>query len=73
MTKAKLTNQRYDTLAEALEIIDPHGNLIPGTRPHNAMTDTILLWMDELDPDEVLRRSAIVRRLFKKLQLGIEL
>jgi hypothetical protein len=68
VTKAKPTNQRYETLTEALNIIDPQGNLIPGTLPHNSMTETILLWMDELDSDEVIRRSAIMRRMFIKLQ-----
>lgn len=68
MTKAKPTNERYNTLTEALNIIDPSGNLIPGTSTHNSMTETILLWMDELDSDEVLRRSAIMRRMFVQLQ-----
>ena len=71
MTKVKPTNQRYETLTEALNIIDPQGNLIPGTLPHNSMTETIRLWMDELDSDEVLRRSVIVKRMLIKSQRRI--
>ena len=71
MTTAKLTCERHSTLTEALKIIDPQGNLIPGTLPHNSMTETIRLWMDELDSDEVLRRSAIVKRMLIKSQRRI--
>jgi hypothetical protein len=65
MVKAKFTNERYDTLSEALNIIDPQGTIEPGTMAHNTITATILTWMDELDSDEVLRRSAIARRMFR--------
>lgn len=60
---AKLTNNRYETLSEALNIIDPQGVFAPGTAEHNRVTETILSWMAEFDPDEVLRKSETARRL----------
>jgi hypothetical protein len=62
---AKSTNVRYQTLSKALAIIDPEGLLQPGTRQHNRVTEKILGWMDEMGPDEVLRRSMDARDLFK--------
>ena len=62
---AKSTNQRYRTLVNALTIIDPEGLLLPGTREHNRITETILSWMDRMEPDEVLRMSEITRHIFK--------
>jgi hypothetical protein len=61
----KLTNDRYDTLSEALNIIDPHGLLAPGTISHNSITETILSWMDEMGPDEVLRKSEAAKHFFR--------
>ena len=61
----KMTNARYDTLSEALSIIDPQGTLTPGTVEHNTVTETILSWMDKLEPDEVLRMSEITRQMFR--------
>ncbi len=69
MVKAKLTNKRYDTLSEALSIIDPQGRLEPGTPLHNFVTETILSWMDELEPDEVMRKSEIARPIFSYRRL----
>ena len=63
-----MTNARYDTLSEALSIIDPQGTLTPGTVEHNTVTETILSWMDKLEPDEVLRMSKITRRMFRYRQ-----
>ncbi len=60
-----LTNERYDTLTEALNIIDPQGTLLPGTSAHNSITETILSWMDAFEPDEVLKRSAVAGQMFR--------
>ena len=60
---AKQTNDRYDTISKAIQIIDPQGVMAPGTAEHNRVTETILSWMAEFDPDEVLRKSATARRL----------
>jgi hypothetical protein len=57
MVKAKFTSERYHTLSEALNIIDPQGRIQPGTVEHNTVTETILSWMDEMEPEEVLRKS----------------
>lgn len=65
MVMAKRTNTRYDTLSEALRIIDPQGTLTPGTVEHNTVTETILSWMDKLEHDEVLRMSETTRRMFR--------
>ncbi len=65
MVMGKLTNERYETLAEALNIIDPQGTLAAGTEAHNSITETILTWMDTMEPDEVLRKSEIARRMFR--------
>jgi hypothetical protein len=54
---AKSTNVRYRTLSKALTIIDPQGALMPGTKEHNRVTEMILSWMAEMEPDEVLRMS----------------
>ena len=57
MIKAKLNSERYNTLSEALTIIDPQGKIEPGTVEHNSVTETILSWMAEMEPVEVLRKS----------------
>ena len=62
---AKSTNQRYWTLSTALRIIDPDGLLLPGTREHNRVTEKILAWMDEMEPDEVFRMSVKARNTVK--------
>ena len=64
-TMAKSTNDRYRTLTKALTIIDPEGLLLPGTRQHNRVTETILTWMDAMEPEEVLRMSMAARRSFR--------
>ena len=56
------TNERYNTLSAALNIIDPEGTLLPGTVEHNWITGTLISWMDQMEPDEVLRKSKSVRR-----------
>ena len=58
------TNERYETLSEALRIIDPQGLLTPGTMAHNTVTEKILTWMDELDAHDVLRMSENSRHIF---------
>ena len=62
---AELTNERYDTLSGALNIIDPEGAFVPGTKEHNWVTGTLLSWMDEMEPDEVLRMSETARNIFR--------
>lgn len=57
------TNERYKIIAKALNIIDPQGMLAPGTTSHNTIMETILAWMDELEADEVLRRSESARHI----------
>ena len=61
---ANPTNERYDTLSEALDIIDPQGVLTPGTTAHNSVTEKILTWMDEFDANDVLRMSKSSRSIF---------
>jgi len=60
---AKPSNVRYQTLSKALGIIDPKGVLMPGTEEYNRVTEMILSWMAEMEPDEVLRMSHDSRRL----------
>jgi hypothetical protein len=60
---AKPSNVRYQTLSKALGIIDPKGGLMPGTEEYNRVTEMILSWMAEMEPDEVLRMSHDSRRL----------
>jgi hypothetical protein len=64
-TMAKPTNVRYQTLSKALAIIDPEGVLQPGTCQHNRVTERILAWMEEMAPEDVLRRSMDARLRFK--------
>ena len=61
---AELTNDRYNTISSALNIIDPQGAFVPGTMEHNRATEEILAWMDEMEPDEVLRKSESARLMF---------
>ncbi len=61
---ANPSNVRYNTISAALNIIDPDGAFVPGTVEHNWVTGTLLSWMDEMDPDEVLRKSESERRMF---------
>jgi hypothetical protein len=63
MIMATQTNERYKAILAALNIIDPQGVLAPGTMEHNTITEMILTWMDDLDYDEVLRKSENARRL----------
>jgi hypothetical protein len=65
MNRTEPTNQRYQTILEALEIIDPAGTLAPGTPEHNRVTDIILAWMAEMEPEEVVRLSKSSRRLVR--------
>lgn len=57
MVMANPISERYNTLSEALKILDPQGKIEPGTVEHNTVTETILSWMAEMEPQEVLRRS----------------
>ena len=67
-TMVKSTNLRYRTLSTALAIIDPNGMLVPGTQEHNWVTETILSWMAEMEPGEVLRMSKDAKNIFKPEQ-----
>ncbi len=62
---AEQTNDRYNTISEALNIIDPQGTYLPGSFEHNWATETILTWMAEMEPDEVLRKSENERGMFR--------
>ena len=62
---ANQTNDRYNTISEALNVIDPEGAFVPGTKEHNRVTETLLTWMDEMEPDEVLRVSESARNVFR--------
>ena len=64
MVMAPQANDRYKTLLAALKIIDPEGEFAPGTIEHNWATEKILSWMDEMEPDEVLRKSESIKRIF---------
>jgi hypothetical protein len=59
------TNRRYETLSEALRILDPEGTLSPGTPEHNQITEEILAWMARMEPGEVLRMSYDRRHLIQ--------
>ena len=61
---AKQTNDRYNTISAALDIIDPEGVYVPGTLEHNWATEEILSWMAEMEPDEVLMKSETACRMF---------
>jgi hypothetical protein len=65
MVMAQQTNVRYNTISAALNIIDPEGAFVPGSIEHNWATDKILSWMAEMEPDEVLKRSESIKRMFK--------
>lgn len=65
MIMAEHTNDRYNTISAALNIIDPEGAYLPGSMEHNWATEAILAWMDEMDSEEVLRKSEIARRRFR--------
>lgn len=64
MVMAKQTNDRYNTISAALDIIDPEGTYVPGTMEHNWATEEILSWMAEMGADEVLKKSETARRMF---------
>ncbi len=65
MSVAGKTNERYNTISAALNIIDPEGTYLPGSMEHNWATEAILSWMAEMEPDEVLKKSESSRRLFR--------
>ena len=65
MIMANPINARYNTISAALNIIDPEGTFVPGSVEHNWVTGTLLSWMDEMEPDEVLQKSESARRMFR--------
>lgn len=58
-------NDRYSTLSEALSIIDPDDTFVPGTKGHDWLTKSILSWMSEMEPEEVLKKAVSARHMFK--------
>lgn len=62
---AKQTNDRYNTISAALNIIDPEGAYVPGSIEYNWATEMILSWMAEMEPNEVLKKSETARRGFR--------
>jgi hypothetical protein len=66
MIMAEKTNDRYNTILAALDIIDPKGAYVPGTLEHNWATEEILSWMAEMEPDEVLRKSETASQMFSR-------
>ena len=65
MIMANPSNTRYNTISAALNIIDPDGAFVPGTVEHNWVTGTLLSWMDEMEPDEVLKKSKSARPMLR--------
>ena len=65
MIMTKQTNERYNTISSALNIIDPEGTYVPGSVEHNWATETILSWMAEMEPDDVLKKSETARCGFR--------
>jgi len=61
----KLINNRHDTLSEALNIIDPEGAFVPGSKEYSWLEGSLLTWMDEMEPAEVLRRSATAGHMLR--------
>ena len=60
-------NDRYSTLSEALDIIDPNDTFVPGSKAHNWLTESILSWMEEMTHDEVLKKAVSARHTLKLL------
>jgi len=58
-------NDRYSTLSEALSIIDPDDTFVPGTKGHDWLKKSILSWMSEMEPEEVLKKAVSARHMFK--------
>ena len=61
----KLINNRRNTLSEALNIIDPEGAFVPGTKAYRWLEGSLLTWMDEMEPAEVLRKSAAAGHMLR--------
>ncbi len=51
------SNDRYNTLSAALNILDPEGLFVPGTKEYNWVEGSLLSWMDEMEPEEVLNKA----------------
>jgi hypothetical protein len=65
MIMDRQTNKRYNTISAALNIIDPEGTYVPGSLEHNWATETILSWMAEMEPEDVLKKSRTARCGFR--------
>ncbi len=65
MKMAGHTNERYNTISAALNIIDPEGACVPGSIEHNWATEMILSWMAEMEPDAVLKKSEASKDFFR--------
>ena len=49
-------NERYETLKAAVEIIDPDGDLTPGSYERGIVIDEALRMIDEYGPEDAVRR-----------------
>jgi hypothetical protein len=61
----KLINNRHNALSEALNIIDPEGAFVPGTKEYSWLEGLLITWMDEMEPAEVLRKSATAGHMLR--------
>ena len=61
------SNDRYNTLSAALNILDPEGVIVPGRKEYNWLEGSLLSWMAEMEPDEVLNKAVSVRHTLKIL------
>jgi hypothetical protein len=60
-------NDRYNTLSEAISIIDPNGTFVPGSKEYKWLEGSLLSWMGKMEPDEVLRKSESARRMLRQI------
>jgi hypothetical protein len=61
------TSERYNTISAALNIIDPEGAFVPGSKEYKWLEGSLLSWMGKMEPDEVLRKSESARRMLRQI------
>ena len=61
------SNDRYNTLSAALKILDPEGVFVPGTKEYNWIEGSLLSWMAEMEPENVLNNAVSARDTLKIL------
>ncbi len=61
------SNDRYNTLSAALHILDPEGVFVPGTKEYNWIEGSLLSWMAEMEPENVLNNAVSARDTLKIL------